>query len=108
MIYIEKEATLAKLKTLKSRWGSTLTARGIAGAIEVVENMEEASIAEASTPTPAITGYWEETESVTRSKNGREVHSTVYACSECHTSNGRKKANYCSECGADMRGKSIE
>lgn len=108
MVYIEKEATLAELKALKARWGSTLTARGIAGAIEVVANMKEANIAEASTPTPAITGYWEETEIVTTSKSGRETRSKEYTCSNCKTSNGKKKANYCPECGADMRGKSIE
>lgn len=109
MSYIQKEALLTNLKATKKYWGSTLTAQGIGIAIEEVERMPEANIAEASTtetsamPTTAK-GYWEETASVTKSKNGRETHSTVYSCSECGTSNGRKKDNYCSNCGADMRG----
>lgn len=29
----------------------------------------------------------------------------TYKCSECGYSNGRKKSNYCPNCGADMRGR---
>ena len=112
MSYIEKEATISNLKALKKYWGSTLTAQGIGKAIEEIEKMQEVNIAETSTiPTPTPTtpkGYWEETVSVTKSKNGREVHSTVYACSECKATNGRKKDNYCHNCGADMRGEENE
>ena len=113
MSLINKEETLTKLRVLRERWGSTLTARGIIGAIKVVENMEDASIAEtnvseASAPTTALTSYWIETESVTTSKNGRETRSKDYTCANCKTSNGKKKANYCSNCGADMRGSDDE
>ena len=109
MSLINKEETLTKLRVLRERWGSTLTARGIIGAIKVVEDMEEANVpetnvAEASAPTTALTSYWIETESVTTSKNGRETRSKDYTCANCNTSNGKKKANYCSNCGADMRG----
>lgn len=112
MSYIKKEATIAELRKLRERWGSTLTARGINGAIAVVEKMDAVDIAAASVPetkpetsAPAITtpvGTWEETESVTI-RGGRETRSTVYSCSICQASNGKRKSNYCSNCGADMR-----
>lgn len=114
MSYIEKEATITELRKLRERWGSTLTGRGVNGAIAVVEKMAAVDIAATSVPetknetsAPAITtpiGYWEETESVTMSKTGRETRSTVYTCSLCQTTNGKRKSNYCSNCGADMRG----
>ena len=113
-MYIKKEETLAKLKELRCRWGSTLTARGINGAIEVVENMEEVNAPDINVghntpaPTPTTTSYWEETEIVSTSKNGRETRSKDYTCANCKTSNGKKKTNQCPECGAKMDGERRE
>lgn len=52
---------------------------------------------------PVVLGRWieykYETVSVAR---GRKIHNTKNHCSVCHESNGRKKTNYCSNCGAKM------
>ena len=48
--------------------------------------------------------YWKETNHITESKRGREIHSKLYNCSYCDAPNGRKKSSYCHWCGAKMDG----
>ena len=48
--------------------------------------------------------YWKETNHITESKRGREIHSKLYNCSNCDAPNGRKKSSYCHWCGAKMNG----
>ena len=52
---------------------------------------------------PVVHGRWieykYETVSVAR---GRKIHNTKNHCSVCHESNGRKKTNFCPNCGAKM------
>ena len=38
------------------------------------------------------------------SKRGRIIHYETYTCSACGKRNGRKKTNYCPNCGAKMKG----
>ena len=49
-------------------------------------------------------GEWIGYENVTESKRGRTIHSTSYKCSLCGARNGRKRNNFCSNCGAKMKG----
>lgn len=50
-------------------------------------------------------GEWVMTIYTTTSKRGRVISNQKFACSECGYSNGRKKnANFCPNCGSDMRG----
>ena len=47
-------------------------------------------------------GEWIAEKSITESKRGRTIHSTVYRCSLCDAPNGRKKDHFCRWCGASM------
>lgn len=49
-------------------------------------------------------GKWIGIPSKTVSKRNRTIHSMVYICPLCRYSNGRRKSNFCPNCGADMRG----
>ena len=49
-------------------------------------------------------GEWIGYKNVTESKRGRTIHSTLYKCSLCGARNGRKRNNFCSNCGAKMKG----
>ena len=51
-----------------------------------------------------VHAYWKETNHITESKRGREIHSKLYNCSNCDAPNGRKKSSYCHWCGAKMDG----
>ena len=63
---------------------------------------------ENQTPTieaePVRHGRWVMTLYTTTSKRGRVVSNKKFACSECCYSNGRKRNNYCPNCGARMDG----
>ena len=39
-----------------------------------------------------------------KSKRGRTIRYKTYTCDVCGKSNGRHKSNYCSNCGAKMKG----
>ena len=52
-----------------------------------------------------VHAYWQETTHITESKRGREIHSTLYNCSNCYAPNGRRKDNFCRWCGAKMERK---
>lgn len=39
----------------------------------------------------------------TSQTRGRETHVITWACSNCLRSNGRRRTNFCPNCGADMR-----
>ena len=39
-----------------------------------------------------------------KSKRGRTIIYKTYSCDVCDKSNGRKKTNYCPNCGAKMKG----
>lgn len=47
-------------------------------------------------------GQWVTTIYTTASKRGRIISNAKHTCSECGYSNGRKKNNYCPNCGARM------
>lgn len=49
-------------------------------------------------------GEWLSTTNITISERGRRINSTLYVCSACRKSNGRRKTNYCPNCGAKMKG----
>lgn len=55
---------------------------------------------------PVRHGRWVMTLYTTTSKRGRVVSNKKVACSECGYSNGRKRNNYCPNCGARMDGDS--
>ena len=55
-----------------------------------------------------VHAYWKETNHITESKRGREIHSNLYNCSNCDAPNGRKKSSYCHWCGAKMDGERKE
>lgn len=42
--------------------------------------------------------------SKTPSKRGRTIHYETYTCSVCVKGNGRKRPNFCPNCGAKMKG----
>lgn len=73
------------------------------GELEWVDPNKEKPIVE-----EIIHSYWEETTQVTKSKRGRKTTSILVSCANCHTPNGRKKDNYCHECGAKMDKERIE
>ena len=50
-----------------------------------------------------MSGKWEESQCLHLSPRNRIIHYRIYYCSVCGKSNGRKKTNFCSNCGADMR-----
>ena len=52
-------------------------------------------------------GWWVMTLYTTTSKRGRVISNGKFECSECGYGNGRKKSNFCPNCGADMRGGAI-
>lgn len=47
-------------------------------------------------------GYWKEVNQIGR--GSRHIQYTTKQCSVCGYWNGRKKTNYCPECGAKMDG----
>jgi hypothetical protein len=49
-------------------------------------------------------GRWIMEVYTTTSKRRRVITNKKFACSECGYSNGRKRSNYCSNCGAKMEG----
>ena len=49
-------------------------------------------------------GEWVVTYYTTTSKRGRVIANAKYVCPECKHSNGRKRSNYCPNCGASMKG----
>ena len=49
-------------------------------------------------------GEWricEEHTSISKTR-GRETHVTTWMCSNCFATNGRRKSNFCPNCGANM------
>ena len=49
-------------------------------------------------------GEWricEEHTSISKTR-GRETHVTTWKCSNCFATNGRRKSNFCPNCGAKM------
>lgn len=50
------------------------------------------------------TGEWVMTIYTTTSKNGRVISNAKFTCPECGYGNGRKRSNYCPNCGAKMGG----
>lgn len=53
---------------------------------------------------PVRHGRWITTAYTTISKRGRITQNVKYTCSECKRGNGRKRSNYCPNCGARMDG----
>jgi predicted amidophosphoribosyltransferase len=49
-------------------------------------------------------GAWVATPNITISERGRRINSTLYVCSVCDKSNGRRMQNFCPNCGAKMKG----
>lgn len=49
-----------------------------------------------------VHGEWREVDQTGR--NPRHIQYTTKQCSVCGYWNGRRKTNYCPNCGADMRG----
>ena len=49
-------------------------------------------------------GEWMVTYYTTTSKRGRVIANAKYVCPKCEHSNGRKRSNYCPNCGAKMKG----
>lgn len=54
---------------------------------------------------PVVHGKWieEEYETISAGRN-RQIKNIKNTCSVCHKSNGRKKQDYCPNCGARMDG----
>lgn len=49
-------------------------------------------------------GEWVVTYYTTTSKRGRVIANAKHVCPKCKHSNGRKRSNYCPNCGAKMKG----
>ena len=100
--YIDADLLIDELKDLREFWGFTFTADGVDEAIDKVEEAPTANVVE------VVHAYWKETNHITESKRGREIHSKLYNCSNCDAPNGRKKSSYCHWCGAKMDGERRE
>ena len=96
MSYIERETALQII----DNYAKTVSEDGKV----VVDAIRD--IVEVITPTADVVevvhAYWKATTHITESKRGREIHSTLYNCSNCDAPNGRKKSSYCHWCGAKM------
>ena len=71
---------------------------GVGDVLDDVEDFPAADVVERKH------GKWIGIPSKTVSKRNRTIHSMVYICPLCRYSNGRRKSNFCPNCGADMRG----
>lgn len=69
------------------------------GAVDV-SDIEDAPTIDPESLRPK--GRWVMTVYTTTSKRGRVISNRRYACSECGYGNGRKRSNFCPNCGADM------
>lgn len=108
MSYIEKEKAVENVSQIRLE---VVGARAVGKTIftealrtyrdAVLKSLNEAPTADV---VEVVHAYWKETNHITESKRGREIHSKLYDCSNCDAPNGRKKSSYCHWCGAKMDG----
>lgn len=93
--YIEKEALLNAICIDRCERNY----RGICTCCDEAALVKHFPTADAE---PVKHGRWVMTLYTTTSKRGRVISNKKFACSECGYHNGRKRNNYCPNCGAKM------
>lgn len=88
--------------TKDSYRGDTLMDYEVAQMIE--DCIEETPTADVQ---KVIHGVWNGTQYETISRYRRRIRNTLFKCSVCGGSNGRKKTPYCGRCGAKMDGDDV-
>lgn len=93
MAYIDREVAIKTAMTnakINNQFDAVILA-------EAMEDIPIADVAEVKH------GYWIEVEQI--GKNNRRIKYTTKKCPVCGYCNGRRKTNYCPDCGAKMDGK---
>jgi hypothetical protein len=95
--YIDADKLTNEIDEWLDSVGNVLIGKGMSYYGELLGCIED-------TPTADVVGvkrgYWKEVNQIGR--GSRHIQYTTKQCSVCGYWNGRKKTNYCSECGAKM------
>lgn len=89
--YIEREVAYCEFCA-----DETMSGYEKAYCCEIIKTIPAADVA------PVRHGQWIMTAYTTVSKRNRIISNKKFSCSECAYTNGRKKSNYCQNCGAKM------